>query len=250
MKHLAPLCLTILMVFVTAAASAQSAEVLTNESVINLARAKFKESTIITLIRTSETRFDISTSKLVELKKRGVGERVIAEMIARTNMGIANQRMGSLRDDEFFAKDDDAFFNGPIFKEVPSEKDARKREDEAMIFGSQSGSKSSSRSRGYGGPNGDRQHQDEVLGSATVKILRPPSESGGPEPKLQRAAKLDNKGVLEMIQAGFSEGTVIRKIETSQVDFDLTPKTLSDLRQNRVSEKIIKAMTTAMEESK
>jgi hypothetical protein len=253
-KYLVPLCLTIVLVLaaatIAAAQSNGSREVLTNESVINLAKAKFKENTIITLIRTSETRFDISTPKLVELKKRGVGERVIAEMIARTNMGIAASRMGSLRDDEFFSKDDDAFFNGPIFKELPTEKEARKREDEAMIFGSQSGSKSSSRSRGYGGPNGDRQDQSEVMGSATVRIVRPPGEAGGAEPKLQRAPKLDNKGVLDMIQAGFSEGTVIRKIETSQVDFDLTAKALTDLRQNRVTERIIKAMTTAMEESK
>jgi hypothetical protein len=44
-------------------------EVLTNESVIDLSRAGFKERTIVTLIRTSETAFDISTPKLVELKK-------------------------------------------------------------------------------------------------------------------------------------------------------------------------------------
>ncbi|MGH8598243.1 MAG: hypothetical protein ACREXT_16445, partial [Gammaproteobacteria bacterium] len=98
--------------------STASREVLTNESIINLAKAKFKENTIITLIRTSETRFDISTPKLVELKKRGVNERVINEMIERTNYGAAAQRFNSLRDDEFFAKDDAAFFNGPIFKEL------------------------------------------------------------------------------------------------------------------------------------
>jgi hypothetical protein len=230
-------------------AQTDSREVLTNESIINLARAKFKESTIITLIRTSDTRFDISTPKLVEMKKRGVSERVISEIISRTNMNIAAQRMGSLRDDEFFSKDDEAFFNGPVFKELPTEKEAKRRENEAMIFGGQSGSKSGTRTRGFG-PNGDRQQQGEVMGSATVNIIRPPSESNGAEPKLPRASKLDNKGVLDMIQAGFSEGTVIRKIENSQVDFDLSAKGLADLRQNRVSEKVIKAMTTAMEESK
>jgi hypothetical protein len=224
-------------------------EVLNNEAVINLSRAGFKERTIITLIRTSETSFDISTLKLVELKKRGVNERVINEMIERTNYGSLAQRMTSLRDDEFFAKDDDAFFNGPIFKELPSEKDAKRKEDEAMIFGSQSGSGSRTRSRGGLGPNGERSQQSETSGSATVRIIRPPSE-GGSEPKLQRAAKLDNKGVLDMIQAGFSEGTVIRKIEASQVDFDLSTKALSELRQNRASENIITAMKTAMDESK
>ncbi|MGH9844749.1 MAG: hypothetical protein ACREEM_39025 [Blastocatellia bacterium] len=253
MKHLAPLCFCLIVLVAAMSGSAQtpgSREVLTNDSIIDLTKARFKENTIVTLIRTSETAFDISTPKLVELKKRGVAERVISEMIARANMGVQAQRMSSLRDDEFFAKDDDAFFNGPIFKEVPTEKEAKRREDEMSIFGSQSGSKSGTRSRGLGGPNGDRQNQSEVLGSASVRIIRPQSESGGGEPKLQRAAKLDNKGVLDMIQAGFSEGTIIRKIESSQVDFDLSPKSLTDLRQNRVSEKVIKAMTTAMEESK
>jgi hypothetical protein len=254
MRFLAPLSLTFILVLIASigvlAQSPEQREVLTNESIINLSKANFKDSTIITIIRSSDTRFDISTPKLVELKKRGVSERVISEMIARTNFGSAAQS-GSLRDDEFFSKDDEAFFNGPIFKQVPGEKEAKKREDEALIFGSQSGSKSGSRSRGYGGgPGGDQQDSSEVVGSATVKIIRPSGESGGAEPKLQRASKLDNQAVLDMIQAGFSEGTVIRKIESSQVDFDLSPKALTDLRHNRVSEKIIKAMTTAMEESK
>ncbi|MGH9934850.1 MAG: hypothetical protein ACREAM_01310, partial [Blastocatellia bacterium] len=115
MKFLASLCLvTILALAGAIAANAQSRpddnrrEVLTNEAVINLSRARFKERTIITLIRTSETAFDISTPKLVELKKRGVNEKVINEMIERTNYGAAAQRLTSLRDDEFFAKDDEA----------------------------------------------------------------------------------------------------------------------------------------------
>ena len=254
MKLLAPLFCCLIVLVAAASVSAQTPgprEVLTNDSIINLTKARFKENTIVTLIRSSETAFDISTLKLVELKKRGVAERVISEMIARANLGVQAQRMTSLRDDEFFSKDDEAFFNGPVFKEVPTEKEATRREDEMSIFGSQSGSKSGTRSRGLGGPNGDRQNQSEVMGSASVRIVRPQSESGGgAEPKLQRAVKLDNKGVLDLIQAGFSEGTVIRKIEQSQVDFDLSPKSLTDLRQNRVSEKVIKAMTTAMEESK
>ncbi|MDX2032888.1 MAG: hypothetical protein SF339_19585 [Blastocatellia bacterium] len=255
MKYLAPLCLAIAITLVSAGAGmAQTRpeagvnEILTNESVINLSRAGFKDRTIIMLIRSSETRFDISTPRLVELKKRGVKEQVITAMIERTNMGIAAQRMPSLRDDEFFAKDDDAFFNGPIFKQLPTEKEAKRREDEAMIFGSQSGSKSATQSRGTG-PNVSGSSQGEVMGSASVRIVRPPSEAGG-EPKLQRAAKLDNQGVLEMIQAGFSEGTILRKIESSQVDFDLSQKAVSNLRQNRATERIIRAMTTAMEESK
>jgi len=255
MKFLTSLYIVIILALVsTVAANAQipadtKREVLTNEAIINLTKAGFKDRTIINLIRNSETAFDISTLKLVELKKRGVNEKVINEMVERTNFRVAAQRLTSLRDDEFFSKDDDAFFNGPIFKELPTEKEAKRREDEAMIFGSQSGSGSRNRTRGGLGPNGDRSQQTETTGSASVRIIRPPSE-GGSEPKLQRAPKLENKDVMEMIQAGFSEGTVIRKIESSQVDFDLSTNALIALRQNRVSERIITAMRTAMDESK
>ncbi len=262
MKYLAPLCLVMVIALVLAGgALAQDArsggprEVLTNESIVSLSRAGFKEKTILTLIRTSETAFDISTPKLVDLKKRGVSERIISEMIERTNTGEAMRRLTTLRNDEFFAKDDEAFFSGSqVFKELPSEKEAKKKEDEAMIFGSKSGSRSKSSSERSGvGPIGkggsERGRESETTGTATVRIVRPPSESGG-APKLERAQKLDNQGVLEMIQAGFSEGTVIRKIESSQVEFDLSAKALADLRQNRVSDRIIKAMTTAMDESK
>jgi hypothetical protein len=231
-------------------------EALTNEAVIDLSRAGFKERTIVTLIRTSETAFDISTPKLVELKKRGVNERIISEMIERTNLREAIRRQTTLRHDDFFSKADEEFFKGStIYKEVPTERQARQREEEAWIFGSQSGSESRSQTRGWGpnGANGERQQNSEVTGSASVKIIRPAGDgasSGATLPRLERAPKLDNRGVLEMVQAGFSEGTIIRKIELAQVDFDLSALALNELKQNRVSEKIIKAMTTAMDESK
>jgi hypothetical protein len=224
-------------------------EVLTNESIISLCRAGFKERTVITLIRTSEISFDISTLKLVELKKRGVNERIISVMIERTNAGEMARRMTTLRNDDFFSKADEEFFSGStIFREVPSEKDARRREEEAMLFGSQSGSESSSRTRGIGG-NGERSQNSEVSGSASVRILRPAGEGAAP-PKLERPPKLDNHSVLEMVQAGFSEGTIIRRIEAAQVEFDLSTRALTELKQNRVSDRIIRAMTTAMDESK
>ncbi|MBP6821807.1 MAG: hypothetical protein KA368_09695 [Acidobacteria bacterium] len=253
MKYLVPLCLVILFALTAAntsvAQDSKPREILNNDSIVSLSKAGFKERTIVTLIRTSQTAFDISTVKLVDLKKRGVSERIISEMIEITNRREMAQRMTSLRDDEFFSKDDDAFFNGSqIFRELPTEKDARKKEEEAQIFGSQSGSKSRTRSRGTG-PNGEREQSSEVSGTASVRIIRPPSEAGA-TPKLERAPKLDNQGILEMVQAGFSEGTIIRKIESSQVDFDLSPKVVEDMKKNRVSERVISAMKTAMDESK
>jgi hypothetical protein len=233
----------------TIAAQAPVREILSNDSIINLTKAGFKENTIIALIRTSPVSFDITTAKLVTLKKANVSEKVITAMIERQTFGGAGGNgMLSLSDDEFFRQGDEEFFKGnrPTLKDLPGEKSTQPSQDEMDIFGSRSGSKSKNQSRGLGGNHGGTS-ESETLGSATVKILRPPSEAGGAsDPKLERAPKLDNKAVLDLIQAGFSEGTILRKIENSQVDFDMSPTALANLRKNRVSEAVIKAMAEAM----
>ncbi len=227
-------------------------ETLTNEAIINLSKAHFKENTIISLIRTSPVAFDISTAKLIELKKRGVSEHIVMAMIERQTYISNAQSLASLSNDDFFSKDDEAFFSDPARTLPPINKrpdDKAAKENEADIFGSRSGSKSKTQSRGLGGGGTEQGGESDVSGSATVRLIKPPSEAGG-VPKLERAPKLDNQAILELIQAGFSEGTVLRKIEASQVDFDLSAKALAALRQNRVSERIIKAMTDAMDEGK
>jgi hypothetical protein len=228
-------------------ASTPKREVLTNDSIISLVKAGFKEKTIVTLMRTSPVTFDLTASKLIQLKKNGVNEAVIQAMIQRQAMSSNTTDAFTLRDDEFFNADDNAFFNSPQRLELPE----LKRKDssvskEADIFGSRSGGQSQSRSRG--GLNGDRSGSSEVTGSASVRIIKPPSESS--EPKLERAPRLNNKNILDMVQAGFSEGTILRKIELEQVEFDLTPQAVAELRKNRVNEKVIKAMRAAMDESK
>jgi hypothetical protein len=52
--------------------------------------------------------------------------------------------------------------------------------------------------------------------------------------------------VIELVEAGFSEGTIIRRIEQSPVNFDFTPDKLADLKKHRVTDKIVIAMKTAM----
>lgn len=261
MKSFVPFMLALLLACATAqtiqAQGAPVREVLSNDSIINLVKAGFKESTIISLIRTSPATFDITTAKLVTLKKNKVSEKIITAMIERQTFG-GGLATGSLSDDEFFRQDDDAFFRGvnpnqsvPGQRELPGQAeprtDPRMDESETPIFGSRSGGKSQSRSRGLGGPNGSASNEGETFGSASVKILRPPSEAGGTgAPKLERAPKLDNKTILDLIEAGFSEGSILRKIESSQVDFDVSTKALADLRKNRVSEAVIKAMAEAM----
>src|SRR5205085_8033636 len=138
------------------------------------------------LIRTSPVSFDITTAKLVALKKANVSEKVITAMIERQTFGggAGNNGMISLSDDEFFRQGDEEFFKGatPNLKDLPGEKGAQPRQEEMDIFGSRSGSKSKNQSRGPGGNYGGTT-DSETLGSATVKILRPPSEAGGGEPK-------------------------------------------------------------------
>ena len=261
MKRLHPIVFS-LLIFCAASlalsgfvsAQAPVREVLNNESIVNLVKAKFKELTILSLIRTSPVSFDITTNKLVQLKKNGVNEKIITAMIERqTSLMGLNGGMGdyaSLGEDEFFRQGDEDFFkrSGPQSRPAPNSGNGGGQSNEMDVFGSRSGGGSKSQSRGPGaGPNGSASGSTETMGSASVRILRPPSEAGGVgEPKLQRQPKLDNKAILDLIEAGFSEGTILRKIENSQVNFDLSTKSLTDLRKNRVSEPIIKAMSEAM----
>lgn len=62
----------------TSSDSASDPNVLTNQSIIEMAAAKLPEEVIITKIQTSKTDFDLSTSALVELKTGGVSANVDA----------------------------------------------------------------------------------------------------------------------------------------------------------------------------
>ena len=230
------------------AAQADSAEApLTNASVVKLVRARFSEKTVIAIIRTRPVRFDLSPDRLIELKKNGVGERIILTMLARGGDG----EMFSTRDDAGDAFDDDPFFDGMRGQKRTQggKPNGQSDGDETNIFGSSGGVRGRSRSNiGGGAAEGDAQ----TTGSASVRILRPPAEAGGAngvaEPKLERTPTLTNEAVIELVEAGFSEGTIIRRIEGSPVEFDFSPAKLSELRRRRVGEPIIAAMRAAMGE--
>jgi hypothetical protein len=247
------LCLLIAGALTPAPSAAQSPskanqgrpEVLTNDAVINLVRAGFKEKTVISIILSSPVAFDVSTPKLIELKKRGVSERVVLVMMQQQALYSRSARMSELSEENFFRPDDEEFFNSPPKLRMPGDERRGSDSDETSVFGSRSGSQSSTRSRG--GISGESEQAGEVGGSATVRIIRPPGEGGG-GPKLERARKLDNQAVIDMVQATFSEGTILRKIENTHVEFDLSASALAELRRNRVSERIIRAMTAAMED--
>jgi hypothetical protein len=208
---------------------------LTNDAIVKLVKANFKEKTIIAIIGSRATRFDLSTEHMIGLKRTGVSERVILAMLAR------QQGM-----DFDAAWNDDAFFNPgndnlKIDKQDDPSRNPSAAGNSADIFGSSGGSRGSTRSRGG---NASASGDTVTTGTATVRILRPPSEAGAP-PKLEKVATLNNDSIVELIEAGFSEGTIIRRIEQSPVEFDLSPNKLAELRKHRVSEKILSAMRAA-----
>jgi hypothetical protein len=227
------LLLSFVLVFVAAAvpARAQSGaeEPLTNASVLKLVRAGFREKTVIAIIGARPVSFDLSPDRLVELKKSGVPERVILAMIART--GSAD-----------FAGDD--WDDAPLGGFGGAGQDATGTDPGANIFGSSGGSHGRTRTRGQSG-GGDT--DTTTTGSATVRIIKPPAEAGGAsQAKLERTPTLTNDTVVELVEAGFSEGTIIRRIEQSPVEFDLSAAKLGELRKRRVTEPVIAAMRAAM----
>jgi hypothetical protein len=205
---------------------------LTNGSVVKLVKAGFKEKTVITIINNRPGNFKLDTEHLIELKHSGVSENIILAMLS--------SQMGTVFVDE------DEWSGESLFKDMkkPGSGDAQAQGGDNNVFGSGSSSQSSSRGRGGLGGN---QNDGNVTGSATVRIIKPPVEGGeGAAPKLEKTPTLTNEGVIKLVDAGFSEGTIIKRIEESPVDFDLSPAKLDELFKRRVTDAIIVAMRAAM----
>lgn len=201
---------------------------LTNTAVIKLVRAGFKDKTVIAIIRSRSAQFDLSPDRLIELKRGGVSENIILAMLAT--------------DDTAFVADDD-WSSDPFFNDSASAKKGNKPNDGSVdIFGMNGGSNSRTQRRG---PDGSSGGDTQTTGSATVRIVRPPVEPGG-KPELEKTPTMTNDSVVELVEAGFSEGTIIRRIENAPAEFDLSPAKLAELRRRRVSDRIIAAMTAAM----
>ena len=228
-RTLLVLLFTGLTVISGAAQTPQAGTALTNASIVKLVRAGFKEKTIISIIDASQPNFDLSPDRMIELKRSGVSEKVILEMLAR-------QEGAGLSDDNWTG---DPFFDQGSTKQKENQKPDTG--NSTNIFGSSGGAQSSTRPRGG---NSSASGDTETTGTATVRIIRPPAEAGA-TPKLEKTSALTNDSIVELVEAGFSEGTIIRRIEQSPVEFDLSPAKLVDLRKHRVSEKILAAMRTA-----
>jgi hypothetical protein len=221
--------------FSSAAIAQQRADVpLTNAAVVKLVRAGFKEKTVIAIIRSRPNRFDLDPDRLIDLKRNGVSENIILTMMALDD---------TLASDDSW--EDDAFFRR---SGRPNENSggAAPRNGETDIFGSSGGSNSQTKARGTDGSNTG---ETTTTGSATVRILRPPSEAGGAALKLEKTPTLTNESIIQLVEAGFSEGTIIKRIQDSPADFDLSAPKLEELRKRRVADTIITAMSAAMDDS-
>lgn len=205
---------------------------LTNAAVVKLVKAGFKEKTVITIIRSRPNHFNLAPDKLIELKHNGVSENIILAMLELDQSLVFS-------DDDWSAE---STLRGSMSR--PGDKNAGGQSGGTDIFGS--GSRSSSNSSGRG-TDGGNQGDTMTTGSATVRILRPPTEGGGGAGlKLEKTPTLTNDSVIKLVEAGFSEGTIIKRIEDSPADFDLSTPKLEELRKRRVTEPIISAMTAAM----
>jgi hypothetical protein len=203
----------------------QSETPLTNAAVVKLVRAGFKEKTVIAIVRNRPNRFNLEPDRLIELKRSGVSENIILAMLGQSDSFVFD-------DDDWMDESRDRVrgANGGQSNGVD-------------IFGSGSHSNNQTSGRGL---NAGSSGETTTTGSATVRILRPPSEPGGESPKLERTPTLTNEAVIKLVEAGFSEGTIIKRIEDSPAEFDLSTAKLEELRRRRVTDGIITAMMVAM----
>lgn len=209
---------------------------LTNAAIVKLVKAGFSEKTLISLIAARPANFNLSAENMIALKRSNVSEKVILAMVAKQQGEIID-------DDNFWSDDLTSRTEDPLQSNSGGNPNADGGSS-TNIFGSSGGAKGKQRSRGA---NGSLAEETMTTGSATVRIIRPPSEAGpNGTAKLERKTTLTNQAVVDLVDAGFSEGTIIRRIEQSPVEFTLSAPSLADLRKRRVSEKIITAMKAAM----
>ena len=212
---------------------------LDNAAVVKFTKAGFKEKTIISIINARIPNFDLSPDRMIELKRNGVTEKIILAMLSR------QEGMDLMLDDETWGDEGLTTGRGTQGGSSPSTGNG---DPGASIFGSSGGVKGRNQTNGA---NGSLDNDIVTTGSATVKLIKPPTEPGDAGPaKLEKTKSLTNESIVELVEAGFSEGTIIRRIEQSPVEFDLAANKLDELRKRRVSEKVLAAMKAAMGEDK
>ncbi len=214
----------LMLLLVSVAMAQEPATPMTNSAVIKLVRAGFKDKTVIAIIHSRPNRFDLEPNRLIELKRSGVSENIILAMLSQGEAVFAG---------------DDFSFSEP---DPPNKRPADDSGD-GDIFGDRTGTSGEIRGRGTSGSN---QGSRTTTGSATVRILKPPSETDGAGLKLEKTPTLNNESIMQLVEAGFSEGTIIKRIEGSPVAFDLSVSKIEELRRHRVTDPVILSMKGAM----
>ncbi len=126
---------------------------LTNASIVKLVKAGFKEKSIITIIASRPVSFDLSTDRIIELKRTGISEKVILAMMARQEgVEFSDEAWG---DEEFFNQS-----SNPT--KDPTKTDNSNDGSSAEIFGSSGGSKGSTRTRGGNGSSSGDTDNDRL----------------------------------------------------------------------------------------
>lgn len=123
MKNLLLLCRLLFVVglfqlfYIVAIAQKKSDEsVLTNDGIIELAKAGLSESIILTKIKNSKSEFDTSSSAIVKLKESGLSDNIIMAMIE------AKPRTNTSTESEILLEMKDAVGKRKIFVESEDEK--------------------------------------------------------------------------------------------------------------------------------
>src|SRR5215213_6289258 len=121
---------------VRAEAQKQAEGPMTNAEVIKLVKAGFKEKTIVLIIASRIPNFDLSSDRMIQLKRAGVSENIIVAMLARQEGNDVPA------DDSSWG--DDPFFNSKL---DPKDGSARGSDGSTNIFGNSSGSKQKNSTR-------------------------------------------------------------------------------------------------------
>lgn len=73
-------------------------EVITNEEVISLSKAGLSNSIIVNKIRTSKSKFDLSTNALIKLKQAGISDDIVGAMLAAKTGTSTTMTTGATND--------------------------------------------------------------------------------------------------------------------------------------------------------
>ncbi len=80
------------------AADVFAAEILTNDTIVEMVKAGLGEELIISKIKISQGRYDLSTDGILKLKKGGVGERIIRAMVETSPAFLAAEAIQGEKD--------------------------------------------------------------------------------------------------------------------------------------------------------